>query len=399
MHRILVAALLCVASCEWVADPEDFAREDVLVMKSSKSVPPPANPRRLKVMAWNIKYGACRIDFWFDFWGDRTQMSVSEVEGCLEKVAALVKEYDPDILLNEEIELNSRRSAYVDMPRFILDHTNLQFAAYFETWDARYIPSEGLGRLNLGNAIFSKYPIKKAERIKEIERTDEDALTHTFTIKRAVGRAVIDLGTSGEVAAYVVHTEAYDQDGTKQKQITQIHELLKGEALPFVIGGDFNELPPVCDEKAADASPESCKDKLNLKGFIDERASASGSMFEQPPYTPSVMKPLYADFNPFITLARYGIGEAAHQRYFTHSVLGPDIRNDDGVAGRWNRTLDYFFIKKDDAWVDGTTTVLQQKGDTVGDGAGGTLTVQGDPIRLSDHAPIVGMWDLAPVTP
>lgn len=395
--RVALTALAFATACEWVADPQAFEREEVLVWKATTQKPAPKpNPKKLKVMAWNVKYGACRIDFWFDFWGDRTQLSVEEVTGCLTKVAALVKEYDPDILMVEEIELNARRSAYVDMPRFLLEHTNLQYGAYFETWDARYIPSEGLGRLNLGNAIFSRYPIKKAERIKQPPRTDEDALTETFTIKRAIGRAVLDLGSTGDAAAFVVHTEAYDMDGTKQRQIDQIHAALKAETLPWVIGGDFNELPPVCDEKAADGTADSCKDKLKLKWFIDERASSIGTDFEQPPYTPSVMKPFYADFSPYVTLERYGVGEAAQQRYFTHSVLSPDSKNDEGVPGRWNRTLDYLFVKKEHGWVGNTTGVLQAAGDKVKDAEGQEITLVGDPIRLSDHAPVVGVWDMEP---
>ncbi len=185
------------------------------------------------------------------------------------------------------------------------------------------------------------------------------------------------------MAAYVVHTEAYDNDGTKQKHITQIHQEVSKETLPFVLGGDFNELPPVCDEKAAAGTPESCDGKLKLKGFLDEPASSIGTAYEQPPYTPSVMKPFYEDFSPYITLARYGVGEDAQRQYFTHSVLGPDGKNEQGTPGFWNRTLDYLFVKKTDAWTD--TDVLQQQG---------RLNITRDPLRLSDHAPIVGTWEI-----
>ncbi|HZI06882.1 MAG TPA: hypothetical protein VEZ71_22845, partial [Archangium sp.] len=52
------------------ADPLSFTREAVPRYKARTEHPAPvANPTSLKVMAWNVKYGACRIDFWFDFWG------------------------------------------------------------------------------------------------------------------------------------------------------------------------------------------------------------------------------------------------------------------------------------------------------------------------------------------
>lgn len=382
LHAALVLASL--TACEWVADPMSYTREDVPRFKAKAEHPaPPANPTALKVMAWNVKYGACRVDFYFDFWGDRTQLTTTEVNDCLTKIAALIREYDPDVLITEEIEVGSKRSAHVDMVRFLLENTNLQYGMYAATWDARYVPSDGVGRVNLGNAIHSRYPIVKAERIRQADRTDQDPLTSTFYLKRGVARAELDIGGGRTVAIYGVHTEAYDQDGTKQKQIKQLYDLAKAETLPWMMGGDFNELPPVCDERADAGTPEGCDGKLRLKGFLDERASAMGSQFEQPPYTPSVMKPFYDDFSSSITLAQYGLGDVAQQRYFTHSVLGPDSKNDEGVPGNWNRTLDYLFIRKTDTWRN--TDVIQGPG---------PFGITQDALRLSDHAPVVGTWEL-----
>lgn len=382
LHAALVLASL--TACEWVADPMSYTREEVPRFKAKAEHPaPPANPTALKVMAWNVKYGACRVDFYFDFWGDRTQLTSTEVNDCLTKIAALIREYDPDVLITEEIEVGSKRSAHVDMVRFLLENTNLQYGMYAATWDARYVPSDGVGRVNLGNAIHSRYPIVKAERIRQADRTDQDPLTATFYLKRGVARAELDIGGGRTVAIYGVHTEAYDQDGTKQKQIKQLYDLAKAETLPWMMGGDFNELPPVCDERADAGTPEGCDGKLRLKGFLDERASAMGTQFEQPPYTPSVMKAFYDDFSSSITLAQYGVGEVAQQRYFTHSVLGPDIKNDEGVPGNWNRTLDYLFIRKTDTWRN--TDVIQGPG---------PFGITQDALRLSDHAPVVGTWEL-----
>src|SRR5512145_1881017 len=97
---VAVLPLALGLGCEWVADPMNFTREEVPRYRADAQHPAPAaNPTSLKVMAWNVKYGACRVDFWFDFWGDRVQLSEGEVNDCLTKVAALIKEYDPDILL------------------------------------------------------------------------------------------------------------------------------------------------------------------------------------------------------------------------------------------------------------------------------------------------------------
>ena len=252
---LLVALTACEALFE---DPPSGAAP--IFRKSGAVDPPPAVAGvPLRVLAWNIKYGAARIPFWFDCWGDRVEMKQAEVDTNLDALAALVNEVDPDVLLVEEIEVNSRRSAYVDMVDRILSKTRLNYAAYFGTWDSRYIPSEGLGRMNLGNAIFSRHPIVAAEAIAQVDRTDQDAVTAAFYIHRAIGRAEVELAPGRSVAVYVVHTEAYDNDGTKQKQITQIFDQVRNEPLPFLLGGDFNELPPVA---------------VHRQHFLDERDTA-----------------------------------------------------------------------------------------------------------------------------
>jgi endonuclease/exonuclease/phosphatase family metal-dependent hydrolase len=373
-----------LASCEPYYDDLDFDREDVPVFRAGGATPPPdpGDPAPLRVMAWNVKYGAGRIPFWFDCWGDRVELTLEEVETNLSALAALVNEVQPDVLMTEEIEVDSRRSAYVDMVQWLLEHTDLRYAAFFESWSSRYVPSEGLGRMHLGVAVFSRYPIVRATRIRQADRTDLDALTKAFYIRRVIGRAEIEVRPGARVAAYVVHTEAYDNDGTKQRQIQQIHDELAAETLPFVVGGDFNELPPTA---------------VRVQGFLDERESAVCSEdFAQPPYTPQVMQPFYDALVPFIDLQRYGATEDAQRRYYTHSVLGPDEVNDDGVPGYWNRTLDYQFASPGTSWLAGSTDVLQVAGQRLGGEAGLGPVLVSDPLRLSDHAPVVGTWRVSP---
>jgi endonuclease/exonuclease/phosphatase family metal-dependent hydrolase len=365
-----------MSGCEPLAVEYDKARQDVPIFRRTTLSPIPSeSPDGLRVVAWNIKYGARRIPFWFDCWGDRVQMSKAEMDANMAALYAAIRELDPDILMAEEIEVNSRRSAYIDMVRGILENTDLNYAAYFETWNSQYVASEGLGRVNLGNAIFSRYPITRAERIRQEDRTDLDAVTRLFYIHRAVGRAEIDLPENQPVVALVVHTEAYDNDGTKQRQLAQIHELALAETAPVVLGGDFNELPPVA---------------IKLEDFPDERTKAVCSDdFAQPPYTPDAMQKFFDDMLPAIALERYGSTEESQARLFTHSVLGPDEENEQGLRGDWNRTLDYLFASKGSAWVDGTTDVVQRGGQEIGTSG---LTVTSDYLRLSDHAPVIGTW-------
>lgn len=359
MRRVLFAVL--IASCEPLADPIEPDRAEVPVFeRANKIAPPNPSPTRLKVMTWNVKFGAGRIDFWFDGWGDRVQMTTQEVRSNLDGLEALIREVDPDIFFANEIEVNSRRSAYVDMVQDVLDHTSLNYGAYFQAWNSRYIASEGVGRIDMGIAAFSKYPITFAERIRQPDQTNLDFLREIFYLHTVIGRTRIRVGAR-DIAAYVTHVSAYDTDGTKQRQLEQLHQIVSAETLPLVLGGDLNELPPT---------------SVKIKDFPDEHPSLKGTEFEQPPYTPLATKPFYDRFQPAITLARYGTTESEQSKFYTHSIRGPNN------GGFWTRQIDYLFVSAGD-WTN--TDVLQ---------APGRLGITADPNRLSDHAPVAGTWVL-----
>jgi endonuclease/exonuclease/phosphatase family metal-dependent hydrolase len=354
---VLLGAVAIVAvGCEPLA--RDWGpREDVPVRIDDDARTDLPAPASLRIMTWNIKFAGARIDFWFDLWGDRVVMTRDEVEANLEGILGLLNEVQPDVLLVQEIEVNSRRSAYVDMVGAILEGTPLAYAAYVPTWQSRYVPSEGLGRIDMGNAIFSRYPIRRAERIALSDRADQDALHDLYYLHRAVGRVEIDAGAM-PVVALVVHTEAYDTDGTKSRQLGEIRELLAAETRPFLIGGDFNAIPP---------------GSVTTSGFNDEHPDSIGTEFEQPPYDLADMVPFFTDYRPAIELMRYGTTEAEQRRWYTHSVIGPATVGANGEPGFWTRTLDYLFVDAG-AWTDGD--------------------VRQDAILLSDHAPVVGTWVL-----
>lgn len=370
MKRLLLtAALAALCGCEPLAENPAAARREYPVrQKSTPVAPADATPTRLKVMTWNVKYGAARIDFWFDLWGDRVQMTRAEVEGNMERIYALINEVDPDILLTNEIEVGSRRSAYYDMVGGILENTNLNYAGYAPNWQSRYVPSEGLGRVDMGNAIFSKYPITMVEGIPQAQRTDQDTLTETFSLHRTLGRAVIDAGGK-DLAVYVVHTEAYDTDGTKTRQLQEILALLEAEQETWLVGGDFNALPPTA---------------VRTSDFNDDHPSAEGTEFETPPYELTDLEPFFDQYVSAIGLEQYGDTEEEQRAFYTHSIIGPHQTGSNGEPGFWTRTLDYLFVEPPSFFVPGTTDVLQ---------TAGRAGITENPLELSDHAPVIGTWE------
>ena len=64
-----------------------------------------------------------------------------------------------------------------------------------------------------------------------------------------------------------------------------------------------------------------------------------------------------------------------------------------GEAGFWNRTLDYLFAGAGADFAPGSGDVLQVAGQSVG---GQPPVLVSDPLRLSDHAPVFGLWRVKP---
>jgi endonuclease/exonuclease/phosphatase family metal-dependent hydrolase len=320
-------------------------QEPALQLQADTLRPVPVPPGPLKVMSWNIKFGGGRIDFFFDCYGDRVHMSAREVTTHLAAICRVIRQEDPDILLLQEVDIDSRRAAYVDQLAWILNHTALNYGAYASQWQVRYVPSHGLGRVNSGVAILSKYPLADAVRHQLPLIEEQDPLTRFFYLRRCVLQATVSLpGGAAPIRVLNTHLEAYSHDGTKRRQLQQLAGLAHGASThgAVIVGGDFNLIPPGARQ---------------THGFDD---AACQDEFRADDYRPDarLLMPWYATYAEAIPLQAYLANEPA---YYGHTVNG---------RSSWNRRLDYLFTNGQ--WAEGR--VLQQY------------------FTLSDHAPLVASW-------
>jgi endonuclease/exonuclease/phosphatase family metal-dependent hydrolase len=333
-----------------------FADEEPARRYEARKLEPASPPDSLRVMNWNAKFGGGRIDFFFDCHGDRALMSASEVDANLDGLAEIIEAVDPDVLLLQEVDVASKRAAYVDQVQELLDRTPLNYAVYASQWQADYVPSDGIGPIDSGNAILSRYPIGEATRYALPLIDDQDALTKYFYLRRNYVDAEIELGDR-TVHAVNIHVAAYASGDVKLAQIDQFHEHLaeldaRGER--WIAGGDLNTLPPGAAKRSN--FPDSvCEDEdFIADDYGDE---------------PEAIAYLWDSWQAAITLDDY---QANEERYFTHTT---------SKDGFWNRKLDYLFTNK--GFVEGSGDVLQSRA------RGGYET-----MPVSDHAPVVATWEV-----
>jgi endonuclease/exonuclease/phosphatase family metal-dependent hydrolase len=303
----------------------------------------------LRIMNYNLKFGGARIDFFFDCHGDRVLMSETEVVRNLEGLAAMIRQVDPDVLFVQEVDINSKRAAFVNELQWLLDTTELHFAHYASQWKADFVPSDGLGAVDSGNAILSKFPLENGVRIALDLRKDQSAIERYFYLRRNLLRTELVLPDREPIGLVGVHTEAYAQDGTKRLHIDRFKaELDSLASRGLAVGaGDLNTLPPGSEQ---------------VSGFDD---SACTEDYEADDYSleGDWLGPLYQDYTPETPLDDY---QANNARYFSHTTRGD---------GFWNRKLDYIFTNATFA-PDSSVTYQDES-------SGGVLT-----MPLSDHAPL-----------
>ena len=291
----------------------------------------------IDVMTWNIRFGAGRLPFFGDACGDRVIFTSAEIEASLHGVADKINAIDPDIVLLQEVDRQSKRSAYIDQVQWLLDNSSLNYGAYASVWKAQVIPSDGIGRMDFGNVILSKWELSEAERIKLPLREDQDALTQYFYLRRNILKAKVRIPNLNLFynAFYVVniHATAFATDDTKQKHVDTYVQTLKDlddAGASFVTGGDLNALPPGA------ASTDFClADICSGESYhtdADGGPHKDGSYFDNFTNEPILLQPLYDAYTPAISLTNYSANES---HYFTHAPSTGDVTAD--------RKLDYLF--------------------------------------------------------
>jgi len=354
----ITTILLCLfVSCEpLVTEFDEF--ENARLYQATQLQNPAETEDTLKIMTWNIRFGAGRTPWFGDGCGSRVIFSKDEIYVFLEKLAYWINTIKPDILLLQEVDVKSKRTGYIDEVQWLLNHTHLNFGAYASMWDAQYIPSDGLGRMNTGNAVLSRWKITEAERIQLPVIGDKDALTTYFYLRRNILKTKIEIPDGGHFFVVNTHLEAFSTDDTKLKQVQRLEEELTNLGSgPFIAGGDFNLLPP-----GSDSTDYCMEDRCPDESFHqpgDNPFHKEGSN-----YTPEAtwLQGLYDKYHPDVPLSRY-LSDQPH--YFTHTT---------DWNAFWDRKIDYLFTNQE--WIAGSDSTWQGISD------------------VSDHIPVSVMWEV-----
>ena len=239
---LIVLIALFLVFYFWASSP-NLAGDQLTEVKEYANFSPPGADRIFSVITYNIGYLS----------GMTNQKPVRPEEGFykdnMKKVVAGLKQQSPDLIAFQEIDFYSNRSYYVDQAKEIAHKLAFRYAAKAVNWDKKYVPFPYFpprvqyGRMLSGQAILSRFPILKQERIVLEKVAAHPFWYNAFYLDRLL--QIVEMEIHGrKVILMNVHLEAFDRE-TRKLQTEFVHKKFQEFAknYPVLMIGDFNSHP------------------------------------------------------------------------------------------------------------------------------------------------------------
>ena len=255
-YTITLLPLLLISIVAWGYlsnyHPDDV--EDAF-MQCSDSAPQLKPPTKIKVLSWNVQYMAStRYVFYYDkkgMTGPDTRPSREAIKETIKAVADVIKDEDPDIILLQEIDDGASRTDWRDQFQDLRKQLPKSYACWAEAfyWKSDFIPHPKImGSAGMKLVTVSKYRLKSAKRY-QLPLMTNHFIIQQFYLKRAILEVRLDARQdAGSLYLLNTHFDAFSQGtDTMQRQSNFTHKhltTLTRKGLDFIIGGDFNLLPP-----------------------------------------------------------------------------------------------------------------------------------------------------------
>lgn len=309
--------------------------------------------QRIKLLSWNVQYMAGKnYVFWYDVKdnkGPDLRPSQADISRTLNEVARVIRAEDPDIVLLQEVDIGAARTDHEDQQARLhaLLPADYSCAAHAFYWKALFVPDRRVGgSVGMALVVLSKYQISKALR-HQLALAPASLLVRQFGTKRAILEAHLPIEGGGEFVVLDTHLEAFAQgSNTMERQVQQVDDVLarlSSQGMSWVLGGDFNLLPPVAS--AYDRLPTSTQYLYNSQSEI---------------------APLFSAYRSVPSLDE--VSGADHEKWFTHFPNGSTMKAP-------FLTIDYLFFPR-------STQI------------GSHYIRQDDTLHISDHLPVVAEFYL-----
>jgi len=281
-----------------------------------------SNKQTIRLYNHNVQFMAGKnYVFFYDMAnnaGPDERPAAADIQQTLQGLAQLITQQNPDIILLQEVDHGAKRTDYADQLSDLLELLPEDYRCHTSSvyWQASYLPHPRImGAVGTKLSIISKYKIHTAKR-HQLSLIPEDPISQLFNFKRALLDARLPLEEGGELAVLTTHLSAFSKGtDTLQRQVTQIDQHLQQldkEKTAWIIGGDFNLLPPNSYPLLAEAQ------RVNY-----QPDSAIDVLYQRYAAIPSLQ----------------ATQSAQRSAWFTYYSNDPSVKRSD-------RTIDYYFYSR-----------------------------------------------------
>ncbi len=248
----------------WWAIGTTLPKKALLPIEQPHGIMPPPPPQYLVLASYNVGHGQGIKEHAWDYRDKNT------TENQLSLVAEAISRMNADMVLLQEIDLDSNRTFHINEIEFILKRTHYPYHACALVWEKNYLPfpfwppAHQLGFVRAANCVISRFPLSNHQRIV-FDKPESNAFWYNWGyIDRAIERVDVDVGGQ-KIAVLNVHLESWET-AARELQIKVAKKYIDEIDLPVILGGDFNTVPPE-DPKRSGFADDPDVDYANEKTF------------------------------------------------------------------------------------------------------------------------------------
>lgn len=203
--------------------------------------------KQLKLLSWNIGFGAYEADYDFFMDGGTQSWATSKeaLQANMEKISGYIEAQGANFNFIQEVDYNSTRTYHVDERPYIVKALSNQSYVFAQNYDSPFLfyPfTQPHGKSKAGIITFSDYGITSAVRRS---LPIEQSVAKLVDLDRCYSVSRVPVENGKELVLFNLHLSAYTTDGTIA--IDQLKMLVADMQAEYekgnycIAGGDFNK--------------------------------------------------------------------------------------------------------------------------------------------------------------
>lgn len=220
------------------------------------------------VVSWNLQFCGSRQQHFFYDGGPAVAVPPDLEAATRRGIGDVLAAVDPALALLQEIDRGADRTGGVDQLPSLAQSAGAAAVVSAPYHRCSYVPkpaSAPLGRAELHLALLSRAPLQRAVRT-QLAAKRSPRLVQVYDLKRCLLTATVSLADGRALHVATTHLSAFSHgDGTLARQIDAVEAWMSSRPpeCPWVLGGDFNLLPPGDDPGRLPNGPALYADAAN----------------------------------------------------------------------------------------------------------------------------------------